>query len=328
MPEARAVIARGIAFAACLAACDSSPPPPAFQIVARDLPSALLSTWGTTASDVYVVGGDAGAGPIVMHFDGASWVQLDTGVRGNLWWVHGFVDGPIYMGGDGGTILRYQDGAFTQMQTPVATETVFGIWGATPDDVWAVGGNVAGSGGGFAWRLEGDVWVPAFADMDSAIWKMYGRASNDAWMVGTNGKAIHWDGQALTTINTGAGESLFTVHANAERFVAVGGFGTGAIFENTGDGWANISPDAAPAFVGVHLTDDGGFAVGQFGAIYELSGDRWEPSAETALPETFHSAWVDPDNGVWLAGGDVVTFPLRRGVLMYRGPLQLEGSLQ
>ena len=315
-----------------VAACDSpAPPPPAWQVVARDLPSAVLSIWGTSATDVFAVGGDAGdgRGPTVMHFDGSSWTRLDTGQIGNLWWVFGFEDGPVYMGGDGGMILRYQSGAFTRMSTPPGTDTVFGLWGAAADDMWAVGGAVGGSSGGFAWRLQGETWVvapgfPAEVTANSALWKIYGRSADDAWMVGTNGNAVRWDGTSLTVVSTGAGESLFTVHADAQGFVAVGGFGTGSIVENDGSGWRNTSPLGAPGFIGICLTPGGGYAVGQFGTVYSRDGSDWvEEDLELTINESFHSVWVDPSDGVWLAGGQVTTLPLTDGIMLYRGALDV-----
>lgn len=327
---------RASAFAAQLAllvlvACNSSESP-AWQVVARHMSTAVVSVWGTSASDVFLVGGDTGDGhgPLVRHFDGASWTRLDTGQIGNLWWVFGFSGGPVYMGGDGGIIVRYQGGTFTRMTTP-GIGTVFGIWGATGGDVWAVGGNAGGANGAFAWRLQGDAWVaapgfPADLAMTDAIWKMYGRSASDAWMVGTNGKTLHWDGASLTPVNAGTGESLFTVHGDATGYVAVGGFGTGSILENTGSGWHDVSPQGAPGFIGVCLSAQGDYAVGQAGAVYQREGTTWNKVAlGVTLDESFHSVWVDPSGGVWAVGGDVLTLPLANGIVLHQGPQIPEG---
>ena len=94
----------------------------------------------------------------------------------------------------GGVILRHWpesaggDGSFTKMTTP-GTGTVFGIWGATPDDVWAVGGD-SSEIGGFAWRLDDDSWtpepsLPGDVTANAAVWKVFGTAANDAWFVGS-----------------------------------------------------------------------------------------------------------------------------------------------
>lgn len=289
------------------------------------MPSALLSIWGSSVSDVYAVGGDTGDGPMVVHYDGSAWTRLQTGERGNLWWVHGFPGGPIYMGGDGGMVLRYENDAFTKLTTP-GTDTVFGIWGADPTTVWAVGGAVGGAGGGFAWQLQGDAFVeapafPAGLGDTAAIWKMYGRSATDAWMVGTNGTTVRLSDSTLAKVPAGVGESLFTVHGDATRYVAVGGFGTGLILENSDGLWRNVSPAAAPGLVGVYVSPQGSYAVGQDGAMYARKTDAWrKEDVGFNVDETFHSVWVDEDGGTWVVGGQVQVLPLVDGIMLYSGP--------
>ncbi len=117
----------GAAMLLGLAGCpdDAPPPEPQWFIVAEQLPGALISTWGRSATDVWMAGANrgGGAGPTVIHFDGTTWSMLDTGqTSGDLWWVHGFAPGePIYFGGTEGTILRYDGTTFTRMTTPGTT---------------------------------------------------------------------------------------------------------------------------------------------------------------------------------------------------------------
>jgi hypothetical protein len=326
----------------CLALCacgtDEASSSPAWQIVEPHLDAALLSVWGTSASDVWTAGADTrdGQGPLVLHFDGATWTRKPTGQGGgDLWWAFGFDSGPLYLGGVGGTILRFEDGTFTRMQTP-GTGTVFGIWGATPDDLWAVGGSPGGAQGAFAWRLErarGDSWqavagFPADLAARDALWKVFGHGSDDVWLVGTGGKVLHWDGAALEPSFTGIAESLFTVHANAERFAAVGGFGSGLILERdlsapADAAWQNVSPAGAQALVGVCLSADGGYAVGQFGYVAKRDSAGWSEEVTELPPDagnrSLHSVWVDPEGGVWAVGGQVVVEPLVDGWLLHKG---------
>jgi len=318
--------------------CGGSDAPAPWQVVGRNLTSALVSVWGTSPDNVFAVGGDAGdgMGPVVEHWNGTTWERLATGQVGNLWWVYGFDGGPVYMGGDGGMVLRFQNNTFTRLTTP-GIDTVFGIWGATPDDVWAVGGAIGAASGGFAWRLQGggDTFVlapgfPTEVSTDSSVWKMYGRSANDAWMVGTNGLAIRWDGSALTPFHTGTGD-LFTVSADAQRFVAVGGSGSATILENTeGTTWTPAtSPPNASGLIGVCLVADAGFAVGQLGGVLSRSDDGWkQEQLELAIDESLHSVWIDPSDGVWVVGGSLMALPLTDGIMLYRGSLDLSGGLQ
>jgi len=321
------------------AACSSSGVPEAQQPVwsaAQDqLPGALLSVWGTTDSDVWAVGADAGdgAGPTVLHLGPSGWSQLDTGESGDLWWVYGFAGGPVFMGGAGGMILRYEGGTFTRLATP-GPGVVFGLWGSAPDAMWAVGGEAGGARGAFAWQLVGDAWLPApgfpneLAETD-ALWKVFGRGADDVWMVGTGGKLVHWDGSALVQSFVGLAESLFTVHGNGQRFAAVGGFGTGLLLEHPIDApadaaWENMSPSDAPSLIGVCLTPTSGYAVGEFGYVAARSANGWATEI-TGLEavvgsRNLHSVWIDPRGGVWAAGGQVRVPPLVDGVLLHRDP--------
>src|SRR5882724_4712747 len=112
-----------------------------WQLVAQDLPEAVLSVGGTSAHDVWAVGADRGLGPAVLHFDGSAWARIATQTRGTLWWTQSFADGTTMMAGAQSTILTTTDGAsFHRMATPgLASYTIFGLWGASSADVYAVG---------------------------------------------------------------------------------------------------------------------------------------------------------------------------------------------
>ena len=99
----------------------------AWQLLASELPSALLSVSGRSASDIFAVGADKGHGPLVLHFDGTKWNELKTGQRVDLWWVHAFANGPALMSGSRGTVLRYDGQKFERMNTPgLGKHTVYG----------------------------------------------------------------------------------------------------------------------------------------------------------------------------------------------------------
>jgi hypothetical protein len=325
-------------FAAALAACGGTDSKqhddaPAWQMVLHGLPGALLSVWGTSARDVWTVGGDArdGTGPLVLHYDGEAWHRVPTGQpSGDLWWVHGFAGGPIYMGGAGGVILRYEGGRFTKMETP-GQDTVFGLWGSSPDAMWAVGGEAGLTG--FVWRLQGDAWVPepslpADVASNASIWKVFGRGPTDLRFIGSNGVSFGWDGTALVPVTSGVSTSLFTVHANEKRFVAVGGQVGGVIIEDDGDGWKTVLDSADHGLTGVCLgAGDTGFAVGQYGSVYARDADGWhEEEIGFPVSDDLHGVWVDPDGGVWAVGGQTLEEPLTDGLLLHRGdPVQAGG---
>lgn len=316
-------------FCAAILGCGEGAEDPQWTVIAEELPGALLSVAGASPGDVWAVGGDArdGTGPVVLHLKNDSWERMETGLgEGDLWWVHTFAGGPTFMGGSGGIILRYDEGVFEVLETP-GSGTVFGLWGTSPTDMWAVGGD-SDAGGGFAWRLEGDAWIPepslpASVAETGALWKVHGTSSDDAWLVGSSGLAFHWDGQSLEAADTGVGSSLFTVFGDGSRFVAVGGLATGIIVENEGSGWVDVTPDPLPlSLTGVCLDGAGsGYAVGAYGNVYRREGSAWQvQNLGLGIDENLHAVWLDSQGGVWAAGGNTAASPVTQGVLIHRGP--------
>jgi hypothetical protein len=307
----------------------------AWQVVFENEASALLSVWGSSEADVWVVGGDAGddLGPAVLHYDGTAWTRIDTGERGvDLWWVYGFEDGPVFMSGSAGTILRYQDGEFEKLETPGAS-IVFGMWGAAVDDLWAVGGNLGG-GSGFAWRFDGTAWTDTelpgdFTEVDT-VWKVAGVGADEVWMSATAGKTLHWNGTSLDSeIVEGTNASLTSISGNDERFVAVGGEFDGEIYEHAGEGWSStLERGDSELLTGVAVSDDDAYAVGRFGTILRREADGWsEEEGGPLTQENLHAAWIDPAGGVWVVGGEFDLRPTTSGVLLHKGD-PIEGSLQ
>lgn len=324
--------------ASLLLACSGSPkkaePAAAtWHLLGSELDAALISVWGSSEKDVWAVGADTGSGPLVVHWDGTSFERVATGTSGDLWWVFGFERGPVFVGGAGGVIARYDDGAFTPLPTPAAS-TVFGLWGSAPDDMWAVGGTTGGASGAFAWHYDGSAWAeaagfPSDLSAHAALWKIWGSARDDAWLVGTAGIALHWDGGSFANANVGGGESLFTVHYAGGRYAAVGGSATGLVFENDGGDWQRLDDGSLPALVGVHMTSaDHGYAVGRFGTFVERANGAWAESAGPDTSETLHAVWVDENDGVWAVGGELDVEPLTHGVFAYRGAHAPNGVVQ
>jgi hypothetical protein len=301
-----------------------------WSLLASDQRAALLSVWGSSSSDVWVVGGDNrdDLGPIITHYDGSAWTAMDPGVRNvDLFWVFGFAGGPVYFGGTNGTILRYQDGSFEQMETP-GSGVVFGIWGAWPEDVWAVGGGFGGGGGGFVWRLQDGAWVdvaevPDDVKTSGTSFKVAGRSGDDVWISCSSGTMLHWDGAALgrEDVAEAADDPLFSVSCSADRCVAVGGTTVGGIYEDTGDGWAaNASGQDGPVWRGVSMSDAGGEVVGLVGTMLSDDGGEWSADPQELSTENMHAVWVDPDGGVWAVGGKFDQPMTKDGVLLFRGP--------
>ncbi|MFO0648072.1 MAG: hypothetical protein U0326_17670 [Polyangiales bacterium] len=308
--------------------CAEDPPPTfAWQTMLSGLPGAALSVWGTSAQNVYVVGGDAldGSGPYALHFDGQRWSRLNTGLRdGTLWWVHGVAPNAVFMAGTGGTVLRYDPttNRAERMTTP-GNATLFGVWGASANDVWAVGGDVNASTG-VLWHYNGTAWtnetIPSGLGGQVILYKVWGTAANDAWVVGSNGTTLHYNGSAWSQVSipTTARGPLFTVHGAGALRVAVGGNASGILLENSGNDWRQVELDGAPRLAGVHVPASGAaLAVGSQGSVFLRHNGSWRAVARPPHTELeFHGAWIEPGTGaVWAVGGQTQATPLTDGIV-------------
>jgi hypothetical protein len=64
----------------------------------------MRGVWASSSKDVWNVGTSG----VVLHYDGASWSPVNSGVSVTLWALWGSSAGDIWTAGDGGTLLRYQ----------------------------------------------------------------------------------------------------------------------------------------------------------------------------------------------------------------------------
>ncbi|MCB9689959.1 MAG: hypothetical protein H6738_24360 [Alphaproteobacteria bacterium] len=307
--------------------------------LASELGAGLLSVRAPAADDVWVVGSstdpDDGAGPVAAHYDGSVWTHLDTSAwaGAELWWVWVGAD-EVVLVGDEGTILEHDRATGTLAAVPGidAGTNFFGVWGASADDLWAVGWTEDGDGPPALWRRQGGAWsaqdVSGVADAGETFFKVHGASANDAWIVGTGGLSAHWDGAAWTRVPTDADTDtsttlLLTVDVG-ERPIAVGGAGNGVILEWDGAAWRDVSPSFQPGLNGVCSGAGAVWAVGLHGSRAWRDGSGW--TAESPVDVTpltlddWHGCAVDPEGGLWTVGGHISSRPLTDGVLGYQGP--------
>ncbi len=309
------------------------------QFVLRSLPAALLSVTGTSATDVYAVGADPEGddfGPFVLHYDGQRWRRLASGASGDLWWISNEpIDGAYYMVGERGLVLRYDHELrqFTRIVTP-GNKTLFGVWGSSASNLYAVGGDPDNeTGGGVLWHFDGVTWTSV--DLSEALpggvptlFKVWGRAANDVYVVGLEGVALHYDGAQWARIPTAAPRPLFTVHGDAQRVVAVGGFAEGVIFELEGGRFIDRAMPGTPQLNGVFVGRDFSAAVGVAASLVLGDSGNWN-LVDTGLNTSrdFHAVWIDPDGGVWAVGGDL-SVSLAQGMIAYGGSAPVSGDFQ
>jgi hypothetical protein len=288
---------------------------------ADSLPAAaLLSIWGSSSSDVWIVGADDGTGPVVLHSDGTAWSRVDTGTTGDLWWVWGDGEGMVFFSGANGRVVTHDTAAGTFEETEVADPriTLFGLWGTSATDLWTVGGDVNGVLDGVMIHHDGTDWTemgtaPPNDGSTRASFKVWGRSSDDVWVVGTQALITHWDGTAFTQVlpePVYISTPLTTIHGDGDQVVVVGGFGAAAVVRDDGTGWADDSPppaDVAPAFNGVYVRGGSVMAAGVRGAIWSRDDAGWTSTGDAITTDDYHGTWIDPEGHFWAVGGNLTT---------------------
>jgi hypothetical protein len=237
----------------------------------------LLSVAGSSPSNVYAVGGTPEQGRI-WHFDGVSWSEQDVPEDVPLLnWVHVFDDDSAVIAGNDGTILRRRNGAWIQQAT-TTDQDLWGVWGASDAQIWAVGGNgrdgdeatvlVSRSDG--AWKQQ---TLPEFERPNvRAFFKVWGASGDDVYIVGQHGAVVHWNGDQFQELLVGTSEDLISVWGTGpDNVVAVGGRSNGVVAHFDGSKWATESLAPTPGINGVWLVDpDTAWVAGNSGTLGRL----------------------------------------------------------
>ena len=291
-------------------------PTASWKVVQQGLDGALLSIFIDAAGDVWLAGADRdGKGPTLLHRGGdGAWKTLEPGGSGDLWWVFSRKAGEVWSVGGNGRVLQHDVAAGTFVDLASATTaTLYGIWGAADGPLWAVGGFVFDSQKpGVLLRIDGakitSVPLPAEVKPNESLFKVWGSAADDVWVIGDKGSTLHFDGSAWTYSKLEGGPRLVTVHGGGkDDLVIVGGAMNGQIFERKADAkWTPVVLEGMSALNGVYVRPDGSAsAAGMGGVVLKRSGGTW---GDLPLPDTdadWHATWMEADGSIWVAGGNL-----------------------
>jgi hypothetical protein len=309
--------------------------PPAWQTVldAADLDGAVLSVWGSSPDDVYAVGGplgNSGFETLAVHYDGSAWRRLSPGGAETFWWVSGSAPDDVWMVGENGRIAHWDGSGFTEHDSGV-TATLWGVWAASKTDAWAVGGTPGGGAGpqnDIVLRWDGAAWAPAplpGAPLGRSLYKVWGTASEDLYVVGEKGTVWHRKGTVWTLEQDQAlaHGTLFTVSGcSATEVYAVGG---PDVLRSDGQAFAEVDVALTNLVNGVACGPSGSvLLVGAGGLKQRLVDGAWIDDFTLMPYDDLHAAWSDGQGAFWAAGGDFFSSPVagkrRNGVVARYGP--------
>ncbi len=291
---------------------------------------ALMSVWGRTSDAVFAVGGQppgsSASSGTVLRFDGQAWTResLPADTR-MLNWVFGNDDG-IWAVGLGGSIVRRDDATDPPSWTTESSgtdRTLWGVWGTSADEMWAVGGNGI-SDDPVLLRRDASGWaavaLPTLSVEAHGLFKVWGRDRDDVWFVGDQGLALHWNGNALEDVSTDASTDLISVWGGPDgEVLAVGGRANAHFARWEGDGWSTETT-IDPGLNGVWIGEDGAATVvGNGGQLMErAAGASTFQATEPQTPMVLHATYGFDGGPAFAVGGTLLAPTPWLGVILMR----------
>lgn len=312
----------------CLSlACSPAPKPQPdagvnpWRLVQEDLPGTLLSAWESPDGVLYAVGGNASSALVLRHDSGGWWV-MDSGTTKTLWWVHGYAANDVYAVGAAGVVTHFDGTRWTVLREG-GDFTLFGAWGARPDELVAVGGVVTASAPRPAMVMKSAGWNEVSTSTlppDRALFKVWGTSASDLFVVGERGLAARGVPGAFTLQPVPTTQRLTTVHGAGSQVYAVGGLQTPVLARFDGASWNELVAPGNPQLLnGVAVNADGEVVVvGLDGYLAEGKADTFRET----LPLTrrgLHGV-ATTRTGFVAVGGELLG-SFGQGVLLARGEL-------
>jgi hypothetical protein len=303
---------RCLLLVALVAACDDEPTGWSESFPADDV-GWLLNVGGSSPTDIYAVGGSPEAG-VAMHYDGDRWSEVDLGVSVPLLtWIHATSPTEAMAVGFAGTAVRWDGSSWTVLPTPT-DEDLWGVWGGSPDNLWAVGGRGREAGQATLLHFNGTDWseveLPELQRANvNAFFKVWGTSAGNVYVVGQRGAVLHYDGTDWTEELVGASDDLISLWGTGpDNIVAVGGRGTGIVSIWDGTDWRTESLSPLPGLNGV-WTDTAGIAhvCGSTGTVGVLDLQTLE--LDQAFPGTsleLHSIFSADGRTLFTVGGNLL----------------------
>jgi len=238
-----------------------------------------LAVWGSSPSDVHLVGDARGFNATVFRWDGNGW----AGTWGPLDWndVWGTSASEAFAVGSGGRVATWDGNTWTTTTAPT-TALLNGVWGSGSTEVFAVGGGgtllrYAGYGGAsLEWQA-----IPYPYPTSQAFFDVWGTSSLEVFVVGDE-VALRWDGGSWLPMSGVSGRRLVSVWGSSGTDVyAAAGNEILHYDGNVAGSWsvAPVAPAGLIRAVGGASSSEV-YAVGDRGEILFFNGTAWSTLAE------------------------------------------------
>ncbi len=210
---------------------------------------------GTSATNVWAVGTDA------YQWNGSTWTTHSVSFANNAV----FSLAPNDTWSVGFRAKHWNGTAWTETPLPSGVSSLYAVWGAAANDVWAAGlsGTVV-HWDGTAWKKIGDVGV-------NTLYSAWGSGKDDVYFVGDFGLVAHWNGVTLERLTLPEVAHYRRVTGTGPRDVwALGNFGKTFHFDGTS--WSRVRTYSMRDPLAAWFTEGDGWIAGEAGSLM-----RWRP---------------------------------------------------
>ena len=216
------------------------------------------------------------------------------------------------MVGDQGTVVHWNGRSWAPEATPTRAP-LWGVWGAAPNDLWAVGGTGDGETPPVLLHRDGAAWTavevpPLTRAAVSAFFKVWGTGADNVYVVGQRGVVLHRSGGVWREEFAGVSGDLVSLWgSDASHILAVGGRGNALVTRWDGHAWTARSLDPLPGLNGVWMrTPTAAHVVGVNGAVIRLDLATLTPVEEPlATVLDLHSVFGDATGRLIAVGGSL-----------------------
>ncbi len=177
---------------------------------------------------------------------------------------------------------------------------LYGVWGSSATNVYAVG-STSGSSGGRILNYNGSTWTSMTTnapDSTKRFFGVWGSAYNDIYAVGDGSMIQYFNGTQWGSSSYSATGTFIGVWGSDKDNVFVVGSG-GRIFRKNGASWTSMTSPASDGLNSVWGTSASDiFAVGTGGVIVHYNGSAWSIMT-SATTNDLYSVWGSANNDVY-----------------------------
>jgi hypothetical protein len=259
--------------------------------------AAIYTIWGSGPDDVWI--GDSGG---ARHFDGLGWGSLLIDGR-PVFSIAGTGPDDIWFGGDLGKVV-HTNGTSSDVAILIPNGTsddvILGIWAGDPGLAWAVGSQSTIA------RFSNGAWQPMTPDgplASTRLRKVWGRSSDDVWIIGDDGAVAHWNGETVHVEATFTTSALTDVWGDDAELWIVGG--QGAVFRRVGGAFCNVWFGPRLDFDWIWGSGADDVWIGSGLQIFRWDGQRWSERSRVGPTESLRAVTSTPDGVRWLRGSNL-----------------------